>query len=121
MQKLDECEEVYEEEKWTEKEWLILVIAIGGGLSALCAGIIVCMCCMRKRYAVNFHFWSSFSSFSKRKLQSERAMKYDMDDMSSKDAYNESTAYKASGDQHKNQLVGQEGMINIVSFPPWFQ
>ena len=41
-------------------------------------------------------------------------MKYDMDDMSSKDAYNESTAYKASGDQHKNQLVGQEGMINIV-------
>ncbi|CBY35815.1 unnamed protein product [Oikopleura dioica] len=100
MQKLDECEEVYEEEKWTEKEWLILVIAIGGGLSALCAGIIVCMCCMRKRYA--------------RKLQSERAMKYDMDDMSSKDAYNESTAYKASGDQHKNQLVGQEGMINIA-------
>lgn len=43
-------------------------------------------------------------------------MKYDMDDLSSKDAYNESTAYKASGDQHKNQLVGQEGMINIVSF-----
>ena len=43
-------------------------------------------------------------------------MKYDMDDMSSKDAYNESTAYKASGDQHKNQLVGQEGMINIVSW-----
>jgi len=100
MQKLEDCEEVYEEEKWTEKEWLILVIAIGGGLSALCAGIIVCMCCMRKRYA--------------RKLQSERAMKYDMDDLSSKDAYNESTAYKASGDQHKNQLAGQEGMINIA-------
>ena len=58
----------------------------------------------------------SLSIIFKRKLQSERAMKYDMDDLSSKDAYNESTAYKASGDQHKNQLVGQEGMINIVSF-----
>ena len=41
-------------------------------------------------------------------------MKYDMDDMSSKGAYNESQAYQASGEQHKNQLVGQEGMINIV-------
>ncbi|CAG5080082.1 Oidioi.mRNA.OKI2018_I69.PAR.g9467.t1.cds [Oikopleura dioica] len=100
MQKLEECEEVIEEDKWGDKEWLILVIAIGGGLSVLCAGIIVCMCCMRKRYA--------------RKLQSERAMKYDMDDMSSKGAYNESQAYQASGEQHKNQLVGQEGMINIA-------
>ena len=63
MQKLEDCEEVYEEEKWTEKEWLILVIAIGGGLSALCAGIIVCMCCMRKRYAVTFFFLNYFKIF----------------------------------------------------------
>ena len=52
MQKLEECEEVIDEDTWGDKEWLILVIAIGGGLSVLCAGIIVCMCCMRKRYAV---------------------------------------------------------------------
>jgi hypothetical protein len=64
----------------------------------------------------NYSFEISIQIVFKRKLQSERAMKYDMDDLSSKDAYNESTAYKASGDQHKNQLVGQEGMINIVSF-----
>ena len=65
---------------------------------------------------ISFYGINPSKSFFKRKLQSERAMKYDMDDMSSKDAYNESTAYKASGDQHKNQLVGQEGMINIVNF-----
>ena len=67
MQKIEECEEVYEEEAWTEKEWLILVIAIGGGLSALCAGIIVCMCCMRKRYAVIFAFLYLLQSFSSEK------------------------------------------------------
>ena len=63
MQRIEECEEVYEEEAWTEKEWLILVIAIGGGLSALCAGIIVCMCCMRKRYAVITRYKYLFNLF----------------------------------------------------------